>query len=81
MKLAQARLIKLQTADCLVEAYDEAELGKLYTVDLDTKADRDGVNVQYGIPWTRETILIVDEKTGDFTGWFPTEMLQILKKA
>jgi len=71
--IVKAKLIKRKTDDGLIELEDHVPLGKVYEVDLSTRAIRRGKNIEKSVFWEREIILTEGQ-------WFPTELLEICEE-
>ena len=71
MRLVKAVLVQKKTGDGLVEMENHVKLGKIYTVDLDTRGYYTGYHLDKKVFWKRE--IIFDE----FEKWLPTEILEI----
>ena len=75
MNIVKAVLIKKITDDGCVEVEDNIPLGKIYSVDLNTIKEAEGLNINKNKKWKRKIINIVED--GEYCGWFPTELLDI----
>lgn len=69
--IVTTRLVKIKTADGLMEINDPSLLGKEYQIDLSTKCMRRGYNIFHHQHWVRE---MVQDTAND--GWLPTELLE-----
>ena len=83
MKIAMAKLIKLETDDGFFQMRDHIELGKLYVVDLDSVHVARGMNLLLMCQWDKEIINTLDDRVltsegGVVNGWLPTEIIEII---
>lgn len=77
LNVVPAKLVKLKTADGLVEFFEDTPLGKVYRVDLDTMRRVWMYNIARHI---RHRKLIINSVDDDDIGFIPVECLEFVKQ-
>ena len=75
--IIRARLVKLASADGLVEFEDGTPIGKIYIIDLATKERQRMKNIKHGAVHEKDVVreYCLD---GSLGGWLPLECLELL---